>query len=135
MAYPNYFPQTYQNTYYPQTPTYTAPAPSTSSNEGINWVQGEVAARAYHVDPGKSTLLMDSESDVFYIKSSDMSGMPLPLRIFDYKERQLGNQPMAQISQENTPFVTKEELNERLKELEQTLTSKKKEKSNEQFVI
>ena len=30
---------------------------------------------------------MDSESSTFYIKSTDASGMPQPLRIFDYTER------------------------------------------------
>ena len=32
-------------------------------------------------------LLMDSENPVFYIKSADVSGIPLPLRVFDYTER------------------------------------------------
>ena len=39
------------------------------------------------VAPGNSVLLMDSENSAFYIKSTDASGMPQPLRIFDYTER------------------------------------------------
>ena len=54
---------------------------------GIQWVQGLAGAKSFLVGAGESQLLMDSEANVFYIKSTDASGMPLPLRIFDYKER------------------------------------------------
>lgn len=92
MAYNNYFPQGY---YQPVQPYYNAPAqaPQTpvnaqaSSNNGINWVQGEAAAKAFPVGAGQSVLLMDSEDSVMYIKSMDASGMPHPLRVFEYKER------------------------------------------------
>ena len=63
----------------PQTPAQT--------QGGITWVQGEEGAKAYLVAAGNSVLLMDSESPVFYIKSTDASGMPMPLRIFDFVER------------------------------------------------
>ena len=51
------------------------------------WVQGEAGAKSYMVAPGNTVMLMDSEDQVFYIKAADQSGMPLPLRVFDYKER------------------------------------------------
>jgi hypothetical protein len=44
-------------------------------------------AKAYPVTAGNSVLLMDSEESVFYIKTTDQSGMPQPLRVYDYKER------------------------------------------------
>ena len=93
MAYNPYYPS-----YYPNMNPYQAQqmplggsqmpqnAPQTSSN-GINWVQGESAAKSYPVGSGQSVLLMDSEESVMYIKSVDSSGMPQPLRIFDYTER------------------------------------------------
>lgn len=59
----------------------------TAQSGGVIWVQGEEGAKAYMVAAGNSVLLMDSESNTFYIKATDMSGMPQPLRIFDYKER------------------------------------------------
>ena len=62
-------------------------AQNQQSSNGIIWVQGEEGAKAYMVAPGNSVLLMDSENSAFYIKSSDNSGMPMPLRIFDYVER------------------------------------------------
>lgn len=57
------------------------------NNSGLIWVQGEAGAKAYLTAPGQSVLLMNSEGNQFYIKSSDTSGMPLPLRTFDYQER------------------------------------------------
>lgn len=57
----------------------------------ITWVQGEEGAKAFLVAAGNSVLLMDSEAPVFYIKSTDASGVPMPLRIFDFHER--GGQP------------------------------------------
>lgn len=58
-----------------------------NASGGIIWVQGEEGAKAYMVAAGNSVLLMDSENSAFYIKSTDASGMPLPLRVFDYSER------------------------------------------------
>ena len=65
---------------------------------------------------------MDSEASVFYLKSTDMSGMPQPLRIFDYTERTTQSQSNTIIdapSQEidMSVFVTKDELEERLSKL------------------
>lgn len=63
------------------------------SNQSLIYVQGEAAAKSWMVGAGQSVLLMDSENPVFYIKSADASGIPLPLRVFDYTER---NQSMPQ---------------------------------------
>ena len=51
----------------------------------INWVQGDVGARAYPINPGMSVLLMDSEGQNFYIKSADTMGMPT-LKKYAYSE-------------------------------------------------
>lgn len=74
----------------------------------IIWVQGEEGAKAYMVAAGNSVLLMDSENSVFYIKSTDASGMPQPLRIFDYTER--GKQAVEKVERKNDKFVTREEF-------------------------
>ena len=76
---------------------------------GIIWVQGVAGAQAYPIAAGSSLLLMDSEDSVFYIKTTDASGMPAPLRVFDYKER---------TSQPESNYVTKEYLDQRLAEME-----------------
>ena len=90
MAYPNYYFGGYQQpNFVPQSNVYPAQQQSAQStqNSGVLWCQGEAGAKAYPVSPNSSVLLMDSESPVMYIKSTDGSGMPLPLRIFDYTER------------------------------------------------
>jgi len=67
-------------------PPQQMPAQPPASNS-IIWVQGESGAKSYMVAPGNTVMLMDSEGSSFYLKSTDNSGMPLPLRIFDYVER------------------------------------------------
>ncbi len=91
---PDQFQQMRQAQYVPQymqqpfAAPQAAPAPAAEPQDGgITWVQGEEGAKAYMVAAGKSRLLMDAEGDSFYIKSTDVSGMPLPLRAFDYRER------------------------------------------------
>lgn len=87
-------------------------------NGGLIWVQGESGAKSYPVSAGQSVLLMDAESNRFFIKSADASGMPLPLRVFDYTERK-----DASRSSENAPaatfdtsrFVTHDELEDAIK--------------------
>ncbi len=74
----NYQPINYQPQ--PQQPQQQA------NNSSITWVQGETGAKSYLVAAGQSALLMDSEQSRFYIKSTDASGMPLPLRVFQYSE-------------------------------------------------
>lgn len=134
MAYPNQYPQPYQYQYPTQVqppmdrlaqlqaqqyqmPQQVMPPAPPQTNQGILWVQGEAAARSYLVAPNTTVLLMDSESQVFYLKSTDNSGMPLPLRIFDYTERTIQqnipqNEPQPQQSIQTNlddKYVTREE--------------------------
>ena len=80
MAYPYYNPVNYNPNFNPNyyTPTHTV--------NGIVWVQGETGAKAYPVLPNTTVLLMDSEAQRFYLKSADVSGVPSPLRVFEYNE-------------------------------------------------
>lgn len=86
-------------------------------SSGVVWVQGEAGAKSYLVAPGQSVWLMDSENDVFYIKSSDNSGMPMPLRIFDYTERTQQQQTKQTNAQTNNDYITRKEFEKRLSEL------------------
>lgn len=126
MAFPNYFPTGYNpmGNYNPYQVGQYQQVQNTQQAQtgGLQWVQGEAGAKAYPVNAGQSVLLMDSENDVFYIKSTDNSGMPLPLRTFDYKERTAQgtpktaqNAPQAEI--DTSLFVTRDELEKRLAEL------------------
>lgn len=134
MAYPNYYggypQQGYQAAgYYPQAvpdqltmlrqnqmqqpmaqgvPTMQTQQPASG---GIIWVQGEEGAKAYMVAAGNSVMLMDSEASAFYIKSTDPSGMPQPLRIFDYVERKAATKTHVQAQQAPAPdYITRTEF-------------------------
>lgn len=118
MAY-NYFPMNYQYPQYQQMPQVYQP-PQTNQQSGIVWVQGEAGAKSYLVGAGNSVLLMDSENSVFYIKSTDTSGMPMPLRIFDYSERTAEQHTDTATSVPNVnldDYVTKAELDKRLEQI------------------
>ncbi len=81
----------------------------------ITWVQGEAGAKSYLVAPGNTMMLMDSEANVFYVKSADASGVPMPLRIFDYKERTAEAIPQTQTVQpafDPAKYITREEFEE-----------------------
>lgn len=93
----------------------------------IQWVQGLAGAQAFTLGAGQSVLLMDSESNVFYIKSTDPSGMPLPLRVFDYTERTAQNAQTAPQTAgiDTSTFVTHEELEARLAALSAPVAAKK----------
>lgn len=85
----------------------------TPQTNGLLWVQGEAGAKSFCVAPGQSVLLMDSESMRFYIKSADASGMPLPLRIFEYSEINSGQAPALSTTPKDR-YITREEFEERL---------------------
>ena len=123
MAYYNNYPQYYQ----PQTQYMQ------QQNNGITWVQGENSAKSYPVAAGQSVLLMDSESPVMYIKSTDQSGVPLPLRIFDYKERSQSTSNNAQT--QKTDYISQNEFdafrNEMRAELKQVTSSSSKQTSKQ----
>lgn len=80
--------------------------PVTYANNGMNWVDGEEGANRYPVAPGYSVPLFDKNDKRFFIKSVDVSGMPMPLREFKYEE------VIRQKEPENVPndYVTKNEL-------------------------
>lgn len=103
-AMPDQLAQLRQAAYPQQQPTAQQTAP-------IIWVQGEEGAKAYMVAAGNSVLLMDSENSTFYIKSTDASGMPQPLRIFDYTERTAATkQPVQAAQAPDNDFVTRAEF-------------------------
>lgn len=134
-GYNNYFPQTYTAMPYvyggnaAPAQANTTPMSGQGQLGAINWVQGEAGARSIPVPAGQKALLMDSETNVFYIKSSDATGMPLPLRTFEYKELGVPTSDNESAQPQNT-YVTHEELEKALAELK----PKKEDKPNE-FII
>lgn len=134
--YNSYLPQTYTSAPYAYGVTaspITMASASTPSNSAqvsaINWVQGEAGAKSVNVPAGQTALLMDSETNHFYVKSSDVSGFPLPIRVFKYEE--VVKSPDSVDSAPST-YVTKEELDEQLKQFALKL---KEEKPHGKFDI
>lgn len=92
-------------------------------NNQIIFVQGETGAKAYQIPNNTTILLMSSESNEFFIKTTDSSGFPT-IRKFTFqehqnKEHQKQEQQPKQCScncQSNN-FVTQEEFNNFKKEI------------------
>lgn len=87
--------------------------PQQQVNQGLLWVSGEIGAKSYLVAPNSTVLLMDSDTQRFYLKSADNAGMP-NLRIFEYTEvtNLPQNAPQALNLDENVlndKFVTRDE--------------------------
>ena len=121
----------------------TAPPPAQpmaqQGNSGLIWVQGEAGAKSYLVAPGNTVMLMDSEGERFYLKSADASGMPMPLRIFDYKERtETPSQAFsATVTAQNVNldnFVTREEFEQRMASMASQCQCKNKAKKKEDVI-
>jgi len=130
--YNNPYQAQYNNPYMPYTPpvqNYPQPQADTS----IIWVQGESGAKAYPVQNGKSVVLFDSESEHFFIKTADQSGMPQPLRIFSYSETNENDMKAPAI--DTSQFVTRDEFEEVIEKLKSRQTQqnsyqRKENKSN-----
>lgn len=104
-------------------------------DNGLNWVQGEAGAKSWFVNPGATVLLMDSESQRFYLKSADPNGVP-QMRTFEYAEigAQAPAEPKKYLTVEEFAGFKKEVLG-KLEELsapvEVSLSRKKKGEVNE----
>ena len=116
--------QQMQRTY----PYQTMPAQQPTNTSGIEWVQGEAGAKGRFVPPNSTALLMDSESQNFYIKTTDASGMPQPLRKFKYEEvfdeapatmpgSYSGKEQEADYKVSSEDFLTKDEFSKKMDEL------------------
>ena len=115
MPYP-YYPNYNGWSQTPQVPVFAPQTPSAGlqtqqASNDINWVQGEADAKSRPVAAGHSVILMDTEQSVMYIKTVDQSGMPQPLRIFDYKERESQGKTAGVINNPVPDAVTREEFN------------------------
>ena len=67
-------------------------------------VNGEAGANSYPVASGNTVLLMDFESNKFWLKSTNVNGIPQQLRCFSFKEE------IKEIAP-TTSGVTREEFN------------------------
>ena len=119
----------------PATPPTTQPM-AQQGNNGLIWVQGEAGAKSYLVAPGNTVMLMDSEGERFYLKSADASGMPMPLRTFDYKERLNATTsdfkaPISDFSELDGKYITREEFERRMASMASQCQCRNKQKKKE----
>ena len=80
---------------------------------GFLWTQSRTAAEAYQVSPGQTVLLMDANSPTLYLKTTDASGRPAPMVIYDLVERKDVETPI-----ENAPTPEPVDLSEYVKRSE-----------------
>lgn len=130
MAFPNYTNPYYQQSYMNnvgQTQQRLADIgqmyPQYQQQSGILWVQGEAGAKSYLVAPGNSVLLMDSESQRFYLKTADGAGMP-SMKVYEYTEitGESAPQTAADGAELDKHFVTREEYKELSERYDELLT-------------
>lgn len=102
------------------------------------FVDGEMAARAFQLPenwpPMVPLYLWDVSGDVFYMKMIGQNGVPMPLRIFDFREREPA--PAGYLSGNAGPdmsqYVTKNDLDQRFNELKQMMQSNQNGVNNQQ---
>lgn len=78
---------------------------------GFIEVSGIDGVNRYPVAPGATVHLKDVTSDLLFVKSSDMTGTPLPLRVFRMTE-------ITEEYQQNEGPVTRKEFNALLASIE-----------------
>jgi len=100
------------------------------SNNQIIFVQGETGAKAYQIPINSTVLLMSSEANEFFIKSTDQAGFPT-IKKYKFTEVIQATGQSAQEQQVKTQnFVTREEFEALKNEIKQ-LKEPKNEPDNE----
>ena len=101
-------------------------APNNWSNNGWQWnnqyqnmqqpqrsetniirVTGPESAKAYAIEKDSSVVLFDAANPIFYVKTTDDGGFPLPLRTFKFEE--IIEQP-SEPPVDTSNFATKDDL-------------------------
>ena len=153
-SFPSYnsYPQYPQNSYQQQysqaiQPQYQQPAMSYAQPQqarvGIEWVDGEVGAKAFQLPAGwpanAPMPLWDTNDTVIYLKSINQMGMPNPLQKVRYTMEEqprmsaaMSSQaalPAGDMAQQSQPmpdmseYVRKDELNQMKEELKAAINS------------
>ena len=96
----------------------------------IEWVDGEVGARAYQIPQGctKPVALWDTNDTIIYLKSMNPMGMPNPLQKIHYKMEEavpkyMGQSGAANLESgdEKTDYVRRDELEDMKEEILRTI--------------
>ena len=108
MAYPNYYPATYQNPY--QQSFFQQLQPTQPVQTGIIWVNSEEEAIAYPIAPNNAVRLWHSTKPIVYFKTADASGKP-SIKAYDLVERSQAAQNSVMTDESKvTEYATKSEF-------------------------
>ena len=122
--------QTYQPTYQPQLvnqqPQLVNPQPTYQTD--TIFVNGVNEANAWVVQRGQTVRLWDQNEPKFYIKSVGDNGMPAPVEVYRYERE---NAPVS-APQEQTDYITRQEFERRLSELQKPQNGKKKKEADDE---
>ena len=122
-----YLPAPYTNTWnYPTNPMAQSYTPQPSQTQGLQWVDGEVGAKAYQMPAGwpanTPIALWDTNDTVIYLKSINPMGMPNPLQKARYElegmksgEKTVGYSGDTEPKPDMSQYVKKDDL-ERMKQ-------------------
>lgn len=139
-SYQQQYSQAYQQPYQQPAMSY---AQSQQQRVGIEWVDGEVGAKAFQLPvgwPANAPMpLWDTNDTVIYLKSINQMGMPNPLQKVRYTMEEQPRMSAAMSSQAALPsgdmqqqnhampdmseYVRKDELNQMKEELKAAITS------------
>lgn len=136
MAFNPYFPAYGVPYQYPQIPQYQPNMQNSTSGTVFlaDWVQGGIQGmKSYPLSANQKAVLFDTESNMFGIKCVDASGMPLPLRVFDYTERNTTQnaqnvQNLADI--DVSAYITRDEFEARISQFLRDLSAQDKPVQN-----
>jgi len=121
----NFFPATYPQQSYMQQPQYQQQsyAPQQAPLKAMEWVEGEVGAKAFQMPQGwpanQPIPLWDSTDTNIYLKSWSQMGIPNPMQKLHYEMPEQQNQALLQSGNGNnsgnmsgTPqnYITKEDF-------------------------
>lgn len=110
--------------------------PQQSYQNNIIWVKGKENARSMQLPPNSTIILLDSEVGKFYIKTTDDIGLG-KLRVFNYIEQPDNQQKSSQMETiipeiDLSNYVTKQEMEQMLKEIRDNEQSISRAKSKKQ---
>ena len=117
----NFFPQTYpgiNSMQMPQQNSYAQQPIQTPQIKAMEWVEGEVGAKAFQMPIGwpanQPIPLWDSTDTIIYLKSWSPMGMPNPLQKLRYEMPESQGTAMltSGASSQTTEYLTKDDLNE-----------------------
>ena len=107
---------------YPQQNYFNPYARAQVPSNNIIWVQGIEGAKAQQITPNSSLLLLDSESDHFYMKVCDQYGICMPIKVYKFEEEvpNAAAVPLATVEAgAAAQYITRDEVIELIKEFKQ----------------